>query len=258
MLMFARLYQDQCCLCGATSDLTGEHKIKASALKSIFKNDAMLIGHFDGSSKPRLAQSPKSRVMHFGARVCSSCNGARTQPGDRAFDRFHKIITETRSFQLAFDDRFPSAQFPEGSTPYLDVFRYFGKLLCCQIADAGGPRLPAVAEFATRSSDFNPVKLQIKPDPTFREYSKMSGDFAGFAGHGGLVSKHTPGGELTGFHSTLTLNEVQYVYWVEFIGSVEAELSAVAPEFFVRTKAAYEDVTLTPMSPWERHQLGLL
>jgi hypothetical protein len=72
---FFEPYQAEgCCLCGSRESLTGEHKIKASALRKIFGKNAMTIGHFDGHSIPRSAQGPKSSAFHFSSRMCSSCN----------------------------------------------------------------------------------------------------------------------------------------------------------------------------------------
>src|SRR3546814_5346604 len=94
MGMFFDPYQAEgCCVCGAGEALTGEHKIKASALREIFGRDAMTIGNFDDESIRRLAQGPKSRAFHFSARMCGACNGSRTQAADHEFDRFHALVS---------------------------------------------------------------------------------------------------------------------------------------------------------------------
>lgn len=51
MGIFFEPYQEgRCCLCGSDDSLTGEHKIKASALRKIFGKDSMVIGNFDGKA----------------------------------------------------------------------------------------------------------------------------------------------------------------------------------------------------------------
>ncbi|HHT7520271.1 TPA: hypothetical protein ACT1UU_003971, partial [Klebsiella oxytoca] len=84
MEIFFKSYQTEgCCLCGSSGSLTGEHKIKASALRKIFGSNAMVIGDFDDGGILRTAQGPKSKAFHFSARMCSLCNGSRTQPADQ-------------------------------------------------------------------------------------------------------------------------------------------------------------------------------
>ena len=73
-IWFEPFREQQCCLCGSTDRLTGEHKFKASALKALFKGSPMVVGQFDGTSTPRNAQGPKSEALHFAARLCANCN----------------------------------------------------------------------------------------------------------------------------------------------------------------------------------------
>lgn len=258
MLMFEPILAGECCLCAATGGLTGEHKIKASAIRRIFGTEAMMIGHFDGESEPRVAQGPKSSALHFSARLCGQCNAARTQPADREFDRFHERVSARFECSQNPETLFPSEDYPSGSTVTLNIFRYFAKLLSCQIADAGGPRLPVLAAFAIGTIDFNPVKLIIKADPTYQDFALLSPDLAALAGHGGLVVNHDKEGLLNSFHSTLTIGPIQYVYWVEFNGSVSEELNSAAPEFYARTQSAFAKALDEPMSDHMRRKLGFL
>lgn len=258
--MFEAISGAECCLCGSPENLTGEHKIKASALRRIFGKEAMVIGHFDGASAPRLAQGPKSNALHFDARLCGDCNAADTQPADREFDRFHEHVAArfaAADSEADTEQLFPVEHYPEGSQEALNVFRYFAKLLSCQIANCGGPRLPTVAAFALGRIDFNPIKLLIKADSTYQDFTQVSEELSAFAGHGGLVMNHSrSSGELTGFHSTLTLGPIQYVYWVEFNGSVSADLEASDPQFFAFTREAFREGLETPLSDHQRRKLG--
>lgn len=88
----------------------------------------------------RHAQSPKSKAFHFAARVCEDCNNARTQPANIAFDEFSAQASSLLKRGLdpagVFDDpRFSSS----GGHLYLNVFRYFAKLMCCHLAEMGAP-----------------------------------------------------------------------------------------------------------------------
>jgi hypothetical protein len=83
----------KCCLCGAPGTLTGEHKIKLSALRHEFGNAPLYIGN--PANSPKLAQSPKSKLFHFSGKICSECNGAKTQKADRSFHEFHLLVKES-------------------------------------------------------------------------------------------------------------------------------------------------------------------
>jgi hypothetical protein len=261
MQMFEAISDAECCLCGSPDNLSGEHKIKASILRNIFGKEAMVIGHFDGASEPRLAQGPKSRALHFNAPLCGDCNAANTQPADRAFARFHEHVAgkfaAAPEAEADTERLFPVEQYPDGSPETLNVYRYFAKLLTCQIADCGGPRLPLLAAFALGRIDFNPIRLKIKADPTYQDFTQVSEELSAFAGHGGLVVDHSrSSGELSGFHSTLTLGPIQYVYWMEFNGPVTADLKAADPQFFALTREAFRKGLETPLSDHERRKLG--
>ncbi len=208
MEIFFEPYQaESCCLCGSGESLTGEHKIKASALRKIFGKEAMVIGNLDGESIPRSAQGPKSRAFHFSARMCSLCNGARTQASDREFDRFHALVSlflsEGRDPSLAFT----SPQYAPDSEAYLNVFRYFSKLLCCHVAESCGPRPLEACEFAIGKTRRNIVFLQIDVDPTYEAYHDTLGVHK-FAGHGGLIVPFDSKAQNpTGFRSSLSLGK---------------------------------------------------
>lgn len=64
------------------------------------------------------------------------------------FDRFHTLVSSLLSEGRNPSEVFNMAQYNLGSEAYLNVFRYFSKILCCQIAEAGGPRPLEACEFA--------------------------------------------------------------------------------------------------------------
>lgn len=140
---------NRCCLCGSHASLTEECKIKRSAISAEFGNSKMVIGLFgQGDLGLRQAQSPKSKVFHFQSKLCKLCNGARTQAADREFDRMH---ADARSLLNAGND--PAAALSEkkyavGSPAYLDIFRYFAKIIFCQLAEVGAPRPINMSKFA--------------------------------------------------------------------------------------------------------------
>lgn len=201
----------------------------------------MLIGAFNGLAEPRLAQSAKSKAFHFGARVCGECNNKRTQPSDIAFTEFDELVCGRLETGVDPGDVFNETRYAVGGKKYLNLLRYFAKVLACQIAEAGGPRILAVTEFAIARSDFNPVHLEMWPDP---EYSAMRDEFGitQFAAHGGLsarISPHT--GLLNCLLSSLTHRSLRYTFSVRPEQAMGLALQAQYPAFHDRCAVAYRE-----------------
>lgn len=242
--LFAANGPDQCCLCGSREDLTGEHKLKASTIRSLFSGEPMMIGSFAEGSRPRRAQSSKSKAFHFESKVCGHCNSTRTQAADVEFARFDEaaraLLAQGADPGSAFDD----PRYAVGSAAYLNVFRYLAKVLACQIAEVGGPRIAALVDFAIERSDANPVSVRIGPDGRFQFWFEHTGD-PEFAGHGGLgatFSKRT--GLTNGFMSSLTHGPLRYEFWIGFNWMVGLLLRLQHPAFHQRlAKARLEALT---------------
>ncbi|WP_375428429.1 hypothetical protein [uncultured Sphingomonas sp.] len=241
MLRFSEInVTDRCCLCGSADDLTGEHKIKATTLRSLFGNETMMIGHFNGTSRPRLAQSATSKAVHFRVRLCGPCNSTRTQAADVEFARFddlaRRLQCEGADPASAFDD----PRYAVGSAAYLNVFRYLAKLLACHIAEVGGPRLRALTDFALSRSDMNVVRLSINADPDFQRWFEATGD-PQFAGHGGLgidFSRSTR--RPKAIYTSLSHGPLRYRFSVAFGFGVALALRLLHPEFYQRSLASFE------------------
>lgn len=259
MEKFFKSYQTEgCCLCGSSSSLTGEHKIKASALRKIFGSNEMVIGNVDDSGIfLRTAQGPKSKAFHFSARICSLCNGSRTQPADQEFDQFHTLVSSLLSEGRDPSEVFSMPQYNLDSEAYLNVFRYFSKILCCQIAEAGGPRPLEVCEFAIGKKSRNIIFLHIDADPIYQTYRDTYGEH-GFAKHGGLIvpldsKTHNP----TRFQSSLSLGAVRYFFEVRFNAFVGSELRKFHHGFWLKCEAAYQEAIKNPLSDEQRYRLGI-
>lgn len=258
MGIFFEPYQaDSCCLCGSRGVLTGEHKIKASALRKIFgKGETMSISDFNGDGIPREAQGPKSRAFHFSARMCSLCNGTRTQAADLEFDRFHILVSSAISENQDPAIVFTLPQYTSGSEAYLNVFRYFSKLLCCHIADLYGPRPLAACEFAIGKKNQNIISLRIDTDPNYAVFKDIFKEDK-FASHGGLTvmcdgKTHNP----ESFQSSITLGEVRYTFWFRFEPVVENELHINHYEFWRKCVVAYQEALKNSSSNESFQNLG--
>ena len=241
MLGFSEVnVNDRCCLCGSSDDLTGEHKIKASTLRSIFDGDTMMIGHFDGTSQPRLVQSAKSKAVHFGIRLCMPCNSTRTQAADLEFARFDELARRLQYQGADPSTAFDDPRYAVGTTAYLNVFRYLAKILACHIAEVGGPRLRALTDFAIGRADRNVIRLSMDDDPDFKTWFEATGD-PQFAGHGGLGidfsrSKRRPKEIFT----SLTHGPLRYRFSVAFGLGVALALRLLHPTFYKMSLKAFE------------------
>lgn len=227
-----------------TEDLTGEHKIKATALRTEFGMAPMMIGRLSGSAtRMRLAQSPKSKAFHFAARLCKMCNGTRTQAADREFDRFHQAVKACFDQRIDPGKLFCAEHYAEGSDCYLNVFRYFAKILCCHMAESQAPRPLAAAEFAIGLSSRNVVLLSTAEDETYKRLADVVGE-AQYAAHGGLtVHLDRETGDPSGFRSSLTLGPIRYDFWVQLTPDGQRELKKYHREFYDRCLAIAQDTS---------------
>jgi hypothetical protein len=240
-IWFEPCLTDQCCLCGCfPPNLTGEHKIKASVLRSLFKKGGIAIARSDGSSQLRYAQGPKSRKIHFKARMCAACNGAQTQKADCEFDIFHSKVMAAVDRGLPPATVFDNPRYAKNSSEYLNVFRYFAKLLSCQIVDAGGPRAIQVTSFARGVLDQNPIFLTIERDVGYENFIALGGEKI-YAAHGGLSVPMGRHSRLPfGFQTSLTIGPICYSFWVSFSIPVGLELMFLHWEFYKKCQAAFE------------------
>ena len=256
MLAFAPPLTSRCCLCGSSEALSGEHKIKASALRAEFGNQGLAIGR-SGESY-RHAQSPNSKAFHFAARVCENCNNARTQPADLAFDQFHAHASSLLKLGVDPAAVFEEPRFRRDVGPLcLDVFRYFAKLMCCHLAEMGVPFYDEIADFAIGLRDENFVLLGVDADVTYVRI-RDSLSCAHYAAHGGLVvtgdqRSHAP----TSFYSTLTIGPVRYRYQIRFNECGQSMLRLEHPAFYEWCQRRVRDALAHPMSDEEREALGL-
>lgn len=257
--MFLQRYPlSRCCLCGASEKLTGEHKIKASALRKEFRTDALMVGVLGSTEgKMKSAQSVNSKHLKFDVAICEACNTSRTQPADREFDRFHEIAMEGVRSNEDLISIFEMERYSIDSEPYLNVFRYFAKLLCCHIAQVNGPIPTTLAAFAIAENSLNRIWLEVKRDPTFAYMTAHIGEHQ-YAAHGGLIvygDKETH--EANAFHSTITIGPIQYVFHTRLKSFEKDEISERYPDFQKWCNAMVAEAVENPIPENTLVQLGL-
>ncbi len=214
-------------LCGATANLTGEHKIKASLIRHEFGSRTTV---FLGKDGPKFAQSPKSKVYHFKSKICQACNSSRTQAGDHAFDLLHRCLVRLRDegSELTNESHTPNCTFPD--CVEADYFRYFAKILCCFLADVGGPRSRSLSSFVLGASAHNPIFLRVSKDGDYEGRLAALGT-QGFAEHGGLKFRFDSNKRwVQSIESSLSITGIRYDFWVQLRFLVKLELHLLFPE----------------------------
>lgn len=232
------IQKDTCCLCGSTHLLSGEHKIKKSIIKSQFGISGMSIMRQGEGAKYRLAQGPKSKEFHFNIRICNKCNSHETQSSDLEFDRFLEKTKQYYRNKIDLHSVFESEYYINSPVCYLNVFRYFAKLLSLHIADAGGPRFLDVSAFALGRSEFNPIQLWIDEDKMYKQFAVLLPSID-YAAHGGLfVIRDNETGLPSKLGSTLTFGPIRYGFQIYMKEPAQAELREDYPEFIEKIKSA--------------------
>ena len=250
-----------CCLCGVDASaetMTGEHKIKASSLREQFGDAKLVISKIcDGKLIYKNAQSSRSKLLQFNTKICAPCNNRRTQRPDIEFDRFNvtvqNLVSDGADPKMVFSDN----RYAEGSPQYLDIFRYFAKILCCHIAESNGPRLVHLSNFALSMSNKNSLWLGLQRDPEFQNLANDVDDIQ-YAAHGGLVvifNKKLD--RVVKFHSTISVGPVQYVFFTNLILLEFLELRYFYPEFHDFCKKKYVESEQDPLSEYDMTKLGL-
>lgn len=256
-MYFQQFPVTKCCLCGNSENLTGEHKIKAAALRKEFGKDPLMVGVSGEPNRAmKSAQSANSKHLKFKVRICETCNTSRTQQADREFDRFHGLVAEQVKNNKDPLSVFSSELYLKETEAYLNIFRYFAKLLCCHIAEIAGPIPNTLSEFAIGENSLNRIWLEIKADPFFSHASSTFG-IDQYAAHGGLIvygDKNTK--EPNAYHSTLTLGPVMYVFHIRLETFEKAELQKRYPDFLAWCKAKVEQAESNPASDWELSLVG--
>ena len=210
---FAKLSEGLCALCGAHATATGEHKIKASAIRSEFGDRPTV---FLGVSGPRIAQSAKSKHFHFkAAALCKECNSSRTQSGDRAFDQLHAGLKQLRDGGVALTGQDGRPNVPLPAEVERHYFRYFAKLICCFLVEVGGPRSKSISSFAIGRSEHNPIYLRVRRDDEY-EANLVALRTHGFANHGGLSFRFDSQKRwVNSIESSLSVGGIRYDFWVQ-------------------------------------------
>ncbi|MBB6461718.1 hypothetical protein [Flammeovirga kamogawensis] len=134
--------ESKCWWCNSSEyALSGEHKIKKTDIEQLFgKGDEFKEQKFikvvgNGILKGQI-QSPSSNILKFNKKLCSNCNGSRSQQMDRSYEKFMNYYNENKE-KIKTSKIFDLGEIYESrfNESYLNLKRYFIKHICCKIVD---------------------------------------------------------------------------------------------------------------------------
>jgi hypothetical protein len=258
--LFVRAYEiDQCWICGSKDNPTREHKFKASDIRRQYGDETMFIGRDeDNGFSSRRAQGPNSKHLKFVSAICHHCNSTRTQASDRAYEQFIRTIETERDPEKASQRAYSCLERIAGSNEYINLFRYFGKLLGCHMADIGAPIPTHLSKFAAKKTNANRIWLAAQPDYGYADMVSRIGKDGPYSAHGGLVvitkkPKLLP----TRLHSTSTVGAVQFVFHLNLTPFEVAEMRLRYPRFIQWCAENASSAIETPIQEDKLKQLGL-
>lgn len=131
----------KCWICGDNAN-SGEHRIKASDLKSLFGHvtqKAPLYFHTDVKRNQPVA-GIKSNKLKYSAPICARCNNERTQPHDRAWEQLSSYLRTRQPAIRPGDLVRLNRPFPGNvGQSMLGVHLFFVKLFGCLIVEHSIP-----------------------------------------------------------------------------------------------------------------------
>jgi hypothetical protein len=249
-LFVRRRFNGACWICGSAEILTREHKFKASDLRRHFGAHTMLVGVSGVEAPMRIAQGVKSRNLKFKNTICERCNSSVTQESDHAYDRFIQLLEHYGSDREAFQCAFNHPEFQIEGPLYTPLFRYFAKLIGCQLAEIDSPIPVHLSRFVAKVTDRNCIWLDMQVDPFHNELSKIHlPEPLKYAAHGGLiVMTRRPKLLPTQACSTMTIGKIQFRFWYGFTVFEVLEMRVRYPDFILQCATAARE-TLEGIAP---------
>ena len=239
-----RSYGDLCWWCGAQAD-SREHRHKASDVRREFGSGPFTAnGGVVRWSGPQLdsVQGPRSSRLTFDRTMCGTCNGARSQPFDRAQEKFNayvkqheRTIWRTRSVDL----RAVYGSAWAGTAE--NLIRFYVKHVACRLVDHGFEVHRDLVSFLDGTKPLTTVGFQLV---IRRDLVQMTKFFTELDGHfpalflGDFVGYSDGTGPTTRIESSLGYRwlETRWFYDPTTIGSVASLFPA--PEIRLGTTSA--------------------
>jgi hypothetical protein len=133
-----------CWICNKEPGTTGEHRLKRSDINEQLGDNMPLHFHTDARRNLKL-QSSNAKRLKFEPSICNSCNSARTQPHDFAWQRLSAALRERKPPLKTGDIIRANRIFPcMTSAEMRNVHLYFVKWLGCEIVESCIPIQPPI------------------------------------------------------------------------------------------------------------------
>ena len=248
----------QCWICGSKDNPTREHKFKASDIRRHYGRQTMYVAREEEDGFRSLhAQGPNSKHLKFESVICHHCNSTLTQASDRAYDQFVQVVGSESQAEIASQRAYEYLEDAKGSEEYINLFRYFAKLLGCHLADMAAPVPTHLSKFVAREIDRNCIWLGVQPDHGYADMVSRVGSHGPYVAHGGLiVITKKPKLLPTRFHSTSTVGPIQFVYYYNLTLPELLEMRIRHPSF-IKWCAEYATAAMVNPIPEEKlKQLG--
>ncbi len=153
-----------CWICGKPAE-TGEHKIKKSLLTALHGSGpyvgARTVSHIKDGRETKL-QGPNSSKLKYGTSICADCNNHKTQPFDFAYDQFFQFVLKNEPQILKYRVIDFADVYGAGfETKQTDLFKYFVKLLGCDLAHSGMPVPEDLKELLSKAHFVTELKISF-------------------------------------------------------------------------------------------------
>jgi len=171
-----------CWICGKPAD-SSEHAIKKTDIARFFgggpypKGKRLLKKTEDG--RRAFIQSPDSTHIKYSNVLCHSCNTARTQLFDRAYDQFMGYMNQETARVL--EDRRINLRRVYGicgNGQHMNLFKYFVKCFGCRLADSGVPVPTELSSFLLNGGIPTALRLTFS---VFEDFLSVSTKLTGIA-----------------------------------------------------------------------------
>lgn len=165
---------DLCWWCGDLAT-TEEHRIKATTLRRVATLDDGTIMPINVHKKSSDFDGPlrslnKGTQIRWRKNLCANCNNAKSQPFDRAYDRFETFLVEHFEEMCDWEQLDWRAVYGTvWNEPARNLARYFGKQLGCMLASHQLPVPKELIEFLDGSERCPSVHFLLCVNPRAAE-----------------------------------------------------------------------------------------
>jgi hypothetical protein len=145
-----------CWICNKEPGTTGEHRSKRSDIKEQLGDNGPLYFHTDARRNLRL-QSSNAKRLKFEPSICNSCNSARTQPHDLAWQKLSAALRGRKPPLKTGDTIRADRVFPYMTSAEMrNVHLFFVKWLGCEIVESSIPIQPPIETLSQAIRDGKP------------------------------------------------------------------------------------------------------